>query len=200
MIDGTGAVVATRTTAVLLSGPLAFTVLVADTRTAPNGTAEKSASLLSDNDGDGRVSPGDVLRYTVELNGRGATEFRDALSCGGHLVAGSVTTTRGTVTRGNSEGDTTVLVSSLALNGVEPATVTFDVEVVPYVSNQGRLRFSGGDLLTDDPATAGALDPTVTPVSCSFATCAGDPDGDGVAGSSVSRSPPENRRRPWLET
>lgn len=183
LIDAAGTVIVSRGTIGYVDTNTVWTTLIADTRVAPNGTAEKTARLLNDNDGDGRISPGDVLRYTVALDGRGATEFRDAPACGGRLVAGSVTTTHGTIASGNGDGDTAVRVTGLALTGEEAATVTFDVEVVPTVQNQGRLRFPGGDLLTDDPSTPAAADATVTPVACSFVTCAGDPDGDGVGAS-----------------
>ena len=183
LISADGTALASRNVALLHTVNRVVTVLFADTRVAPNGTADKSASLLNDNDSDGQVSPGDVLRYTVQLNANEATEFRDTPSCGGRLVPGSVTTTRGVITRGNGPTDTEVRVTELALTPDDPATITFDVEVAPAVRNQGRLRFSGGDLLTNDPATTAAADATVTPVACSFVACAGDPDGDGVGAS-----------------
>jgi hypothetical protein len=170
----------------------------------PAGSAEKTFELRTDADGDGLVGAGDVLRYSVVLQGNGGDSFSDRLRPGTRLVAGSVTATRGEVTRGNAAGDTTVEVARLGLTASESATITFDAEVVPAVENQGRFfaarvvaglgRMATRTVPTDDPTTERFGDPTVTPVFCASTACTedlatcrrelggltGDPDGDGV--------------------
>jgi len=144
---------------------------------AADVSATKADSLLIDNDGDGVADPGDTLRYTVAILNTGTTAatsvvFTDTPDANTTLVVGSVTTTQGSVTSGNTAGDTTVGVSIGTLAAAGSVTVTFDVTVdSPFpagtssVANQGTVTADGGiSVPTDDPDTGAAGDPTVTPV------------------------------------
>ncbi|MBT8191788.1 MAG: DUF11 domain-containing protein, partial [Acidimicrobiia bacterium] len=137
----------------------------------PDVTASKDDFLLVDGDGDGVAAPGDTIRYTVVIANDGTLEatgvvfadsFVDPLLT---LVAGSVTTTGGTITTGNEPGATTVEVAVGSLAGAGGSvTVTFDATIsdsVPggttSVSNVGLV----GATPTEDPDGGG---PTVTPL------------------------------------
>jgi hypothetical protein len=89
------------------------------------------------------------------------------------LVAGSVTSTAGTVVTGNVGGDTTVSVDvGTVPGGGGTVTITFQVTIddpfplgVTQVANQGV--FSGdnfADVPTDDPGQPGTDDPTTIAV------------------------------------
>jgi len=147
---------------------------------APNLAVTKSAALQVDADGDTQISPGDTLRYTVELTNSGnqdaATTFVDAIpDANTMLVAGSVSTTQGTITTGNTAGDTNVQVDSITVGGGGgTVTITFDVKIknpLPAFVNQvvdqgvaGCPNCTPQQVLTDDPATPAAADPTITQV------------------------------------
>ncbi|HET9767242.1 MAG TPA: Calx-beta domain-containing protein, partial [Thermoanaerobaculia bacterium] len=135
-------------------------------------TAAKTAELADDRDGNGSVTPGDRLAYTVVIRNVGAAAlgslvFEDSAPAGTQVVAGSVTTDAGTV---QSESPVQVAIPSLAVDAA--ATVRFRVSIgVPWSSgpavvNQGRVTgLPNGPVLTDDPALPGAEDPTVTPLA-----------------------------------
>ncbi len=166
---------------------------------APNVSATKADALLVDNDGDGVADPGDTLRYTVVVSNTGTTAatnvaFADTPDANTALVVGSVTTSQGSVTTGNTAGDTTVGVSIGTLAAAGSVTITFDVTVnspfptgVSSVANQGLVTGDGGiSVPTNDPDTVPAGDPTVTPVEDPGVEAektdalAIDADGDGV--------------------
>jgi len=186
LLDGAGGVVARQQILVDASVSIIATAVVA----RPNGSVEKSATLLVDADGDGSVSGGDTLRYTVVALGHGGERFVDELAPELALVAGSVTTTHGVVVEGNAPGDTRVEVGAMGTTAAGTATVEFDAVVLPEVENQGELLLETGSfdpagfegvyrsrkLLTDDPATPPLGDPTRTPVACDLAACEGDLD------------------------
>ena len=70
-------------------------------------SAQKIATLLTDNDLNNVPSPGDVLRYQVTIanSGNGAATgvvFTDLPDNVTTLVSGSVTTTQGAITSGNA--------------------------------------------------------------------------------------------------
>jgi uncharacterized repeat protein (TIGR01451 family) len=142
-------------------------------------TAEKSSSLDVDADGDGLVSPGDTLLYSVVITNSGTAAvdnmvFTDTPDLNTALVAGSVTTTQGVVTTGNTAGDTevSVFVGTLASGGGQ-VTITFRVTIddpfpagVLVVLNQGLVTGDGiPDVPTDDPVTPTVGDPTTTEVT-----------------------------------
>jgi len=147
----------------------------------PIVTAPKVDVLINDIGGDGMVNPGDTLQYQITLDNSGDMDavdvlFLDTPDAHTSLAVGSVTTSQGAITSGNTAGDTTVSVAvgTLAALG-SSVLITFDVSVLPgavlpalgvgEVNNQGIVSGSNiADLLTDDPAVGGSQDPTSTPV------------------------------------
>lgn len=166
----------------------------------PDVEASKVDALLTDNDSDGEVSPGDVLRYNVVISAEGDADaesvmYNDTLDPNVTLNVGSVGTTQGTVTNGNGAGDTGVSVDVGTIPAGDSVTITYDVTVndplpegVTHISNQGIVR---GDNFpsepTDDPSTDPEDDPTVVQVVSApdievlkTATLEDDVDSDGV--------------------
>ena len=162
----------------------------------PRLQASKTATLAEDRDSDGVPSPGDVLAYAVEVRnvaGGAANDvvLRDPAPAQTTLVAGSITTDRGTVS-----GTDPVEVTIGRLLAGETATVRFRAAIDPsvplgttQVSNQGTvLSRELAALLTDDPGVGGDADPTVTSITArarlvaeKVDTLAVDADNDGVA-------------------
>ncbi|MBC7084648.1 MAG: DUF11 domain-containing protein, partial [Firmicutes bacterium] len=145
---------------------------------APIIGATKRAALWTDADGDGNISPGDTLRYTVIIRNTGDREatnlaYADTPDENTTLVNGSVMTTQGVVTSGNAPGDLTVGVAIGSVWPGEVVTITYDVVIhVPFpedissVVNHGLIT---GDNVpptpTDDPTTPEDRDPTIVPVN-----------------------------------
>jgi uncharacterized repeat protein (TIGR01451 family) len=149
---------------------------------APLVAALKSSSFVAatnDLDGSGSLSPGDTLLYTILITNTGSA---DALAVvltdtpGAHttLVAGSVTTTQGTVTNGNQVGATSVTVDLGTLAATSgQATVSFIVKLdnpfppgVTTITNQATISGSNfSDVVSDNPATTPSGDPTVDVVT-----------------------------------
>ncbi|UCE18051.1 MAG: DUF11 domain-containing protein, partial [Gemmatimonadota bacterium] len=169
---------------------------------SPNLEATKRDVLHSDEDSNGVPSPGDILKYTVVITNSGnaaATNvrFTDTPDANTELVVGSVTTSAGTIVRGNGSGHTYVRVDIGSIGGAGgQVTVTFQVVIdaplpagVDEVANQGLVTSSGlPDEPTDDPDTPEDDDETITPVEASPIIEAlkrdilvGDSDGNGVA-------------------
>ena len=167
----------------------------------PVVSSTKNDTLLVDADADGQAEPGDTLRYTVVITNSGtgdasAVTFTDTPDPNTALVTGSVTTSAGTVTSGNTAGDPSASVSIGTVAPTATVTITFDVVIanplapgVTTITNQGTI--AGGNFPpqpTDDPSQGGAADPTVTPVVAAPAVTATksdalvvDADGDGLA-------------------
>jgi hypothetical protein len=114
----------------------------------------------------------------VQINNTGTADalnvtFNDTPDANTTLVAGSVTTSQGTITHGNLAGETTVAVDLGTLPPQTPVTVSFLVKInnpfpagVTSVSNQGVVKGSNiPDVSTDDPATAPHGDPTVNVIT-----------------------------------
>jgi len=145
--------------------------------------AEKAASLLVDNNGNGLVDAGDQIEYSVVVQNISATplnnvvfnDFVDINSTLDCTAPGDPTTTQGTVTVCDTgTGELSVDIGVLDVGAINAVTITFRVDVntpipegVAEICNQGF--FSGDtftDLPTDDPATfAIPDDPTCLPVS-----------------------------------
>jgi hypothetical protein len=150
----------------------------------------KTVALAVDVNGDGKANPGDTLRYTVVLSNHDSTTegplpkvfhprasatgvvYANAVPLHTSLVIGSVTTSQGTVTMGNTSGDTGVAVDVGSMAVGDTVTIQFDVLIdkplpvaVTQISCQGTV---GSDtltgVLTDDPTLPGESDPTVIPV------------------------------------
>ncbi len=135
----------------------------------------KIDSLFADNDSSGAPSPGDVLAYSVLISNTGGSAatgvvFTDTPDPNTSLVVGSVAATAGTISSGNTPGDTSVAVSIGLLSPGDSVTITFRVLIddpiapgVDQVANQGTTTGSNiPPTPTDDPATSNPADPTVT--------------------------------------
>ena len=142
---------------------------------APVLTTSKTDTLAADTDSDGVPSPGDRLRYTIALANTGntaatAVHFRDLAPPNTQIVAGSVTTSSGTIV---SSDPIDVDLGAFAAGAT--ATIAFEVLVdnpiatgIRSVSNQGTLESAGlPAVLTDDPDVGGTADPTVTTITAS---------------------------------
>lgn len=139
--------------------------------------APMTAALTSDVNGNLMADPGDHLTYTTVISNPDdlldapstGTKFAFTPGAGSSLIAGSVTTTQGSVTTGNTPGDTSVAVNLGTIADGASATVQVTVTVLPtatsLLSAQGTVSSDSlSALLTDDPAVPGTVDPTVTPV------------------------------------
>ena len=160
-----------------VSGEQEYTVMMKS-----GSTLHAAKTVVSfDMDSDGQVSPGDVLEYTITITNSGTLNatsvvFSDTPGAHSSLVAGSVTTTSGTVFSGNTAGNTTVQVN-IPTVGVPPCTpssvtIRFRATIAspftadpPKVCNQGMVTSSGNpNIWTDDPTTVAAQDSTCTTV------------------------------------
>ncbi len=145
--------------------------------------------LHTDNDGDGVPSPGDVIEYTIEITNSGnapATNvnFTDTPDANSALVVGSVTASQGTISAGNTAGDTEVAVNMGTLDpgAANTVTITFQVTIddplpagVTSIANQGLVTSDEtADEPTDDPETTQDDDPTESDITDN------DPDFDGT--------------------
>ena len=166
---------------------------------APVLAATKTDTLLIDTLPAG-ASSGDTLLYQVTINNSGNTAatsviFNDAPDSNTTLVNGSVQTNLGTVTKGNTAGDTSLSVDIGTLPVGASVSISFRVTIntpvpagVTQVANQGIVSASNSPtVLTDDPDTAAPGDPTVTPLAFApiidatkTAQLFADVDGDGV--------------------
>lgn len=146
----------------------------------PSITAEKTVSP------GGTVRPGDVLSYTVTIHNSGnlmATnvQFTDPIPANTSYVAGSTVVNGARIAdvdgafpfavAGYVHSPDNTIPGDVAAGA--SVTITYSVRVNPQptvctaISNQGRVGFTSPDLvLTDDPLTVTALDPTVSPLEC----------------------------------
>jgi uncharacterized repeat protein (TIGR01451 family)/fimbrial isopeptide formation D2 family protein len=164
------------------TGNTGTATLTVNQTTAPLVTAVKSSSFVvatNDLDGNGTLSPGDTLGYSILVTNTGnadalAVVLTDTPGARTTLVAGSVTTTQGTVTNGNQAGATSVTVdlgTLVATSG--QATVSFTVRLdnpfpagVTTVSNQAFITGSNiSSVPSDNPTTTPPGDPTTNSVT-----------------------------------
>lgn len=132
-------------------------------------------ALVGDVAGDGAVSPGDTVRYTLTVANRGGVTLagvsgRVPAPADATLVAGSgATPDGGTVSLAG--GEATFTLPNIA--GSATRRVVFDVVVAqPFPAGTARIETQGsvsatglGTLATDDPALPGLADPTRTTVT-----------------------------------
>ena len=152
---------------------LVFTMLTSLSTSAwaqPVLRAEKNVGLAVDADGDGRVSPGDTLSYSVRVQNAGDAHANDVvltdpIPFATELVPGSIFISSGTLL---SEDPLIVDLGQLEGN-LTSVSVGFRVEIddpVPAgtsaISNQGIVSsLELPDVVTDDPSTPEANDATV---------------------------------------
>ena len=91
--------------------------IVDDDTLAAELSVDKLDLLAVDADADGLPSPGDTLRYEISVANPGGSAvigvtLHDLIPAHTALVPGSVTTSQGTVTTGNTAGDTGVFVDA----------------------------------------------------------------------------------------
>ncbi len=139
------------------------------------------ARLLTDVDGDGRISPGDTVLLTVTAQNSGNLDavnvsITDTFSRYTELQTGSVVTSSGAVEIGNRSGDTSVLVRFATLEvGASPVIITYQARITPtldttkiqQIAHHPSLTFrttrmrTTSTIRTDDPSTIVLVDPTI---------------------------------------
>lgn len=165
--------------------------------------APMTAALTGDVNGNGLAEAGDELTYTTTISNPAdanaaaspGTTFAFDPPAGTRLVAGSVTTSAGTVTGGNGSGDTAAAVAVGTLADGATATVTAKVEVGVHptspLSAQGTVSSSSLTALkTDDPSVSGTTDPTTLAVVENRAPTATDDDATVVGGTRLTVAAP----------
>lgn len=154
------------------------TVLMDDPTTLPVDLppvldASKTSEVLVDADNNGLLGGGDTLRYTVVIVNADPLPatgvfFTDTPDPNTTLIAGSVQTSVGAVTTGNSAGDTTVRVDIGTLPAGASVTIVLDVLLnnplpadITQVVNQGLANSNGQPPVpTDDLRTPDLDDET----------------------------------------
>ncbi len=139
--------------------------------------ATLSGSLSVDADGNGVPSPGDTVTYTSEISNEGGGDAENVSASytpdsNSALVIGSVATDVGSVSGGNTAGDSMATVDVGTLAPSTTATVTFDVVIdspfpagVEAIVLQGIVAVDGLTAVpTDDPSSSEENDPTSIPV------------------------------------
>ncbi|MFN5059078.1 MAG: hypothetical protein ACK5GU_04085 [Chloroflexota bacterium] len=147
----------------------------------PYGQLYCEAVLVTDVNGDGLVSPGDIVRFTVtginsgNVDATGVTII-DTFGANTQLMPGTVTTTMGTIAVGNGVRDTTVLVSVSNLSQrTGQVVITYDAQVKstlnptiiaqithqPVMSYRATRSRTSTTIRSDDPSTIVGFDPTV---------------------------------------
>jgi len=144
----------------------------------PDLALDKTLAVQIDADTSGDASPGDTLRYTLTLRNTGAGPANnividDVPDANSSLVAGSVTASAGSVTIGNTAGDSVVQVSIASLAAAGSVTITYDTTInnplpdgITELVNQAL--FDSTELppgVSDDPDPPGPDDPTVVPLN-----------------------------------
>ncbi|MEO5662756.1 MAG: RHS repeat-associated core domain-containing protein [Nocardioides sp.] len=132
-------------------------------------------ALVGDVAGDGAVSPGDTVRYTLTVANRGGLALtgvtgRVPVPANATLIPGSGTTPDGG-TVSLASGEATFTLPNIA--GSTTRRVVFDVLVAqPFPAGTARIEAQGsvsatglGTVQTDDPALPGTMDPTRTTVT-----------------------------------
>lgn len=185
---------------------LGLCVSAGDAWAAGGITVTLSDALGTDVNSDGKLNPGDSIIYTAKVtNGSGEaasgllfTADPDALMS---LVVGSVRIATGAVTVGNAPSDTAVRVKLDDLLAGQTVTLTFEVQLSAsaarpssgVVSTAAAVTAGETRVVSDDPKTTAALDPTATEVVIPAPPTA-DPSvalqfsGGGLSGCTVSSS------------
>lgn len=162
------------------------------TTDTPDITIEKTVYNVTTSASGANASPGDTLRYsinitnnsnTVELFNFSFTDELDALNASAMFEAGTLNLTTiplgADVTNTNANGGTKnsglVDIRNLGIgivgSGNETVLIEFEVDLVASIAdatvilNQGHMITNGSDLPTDDPNIGGVTDPTETLIS-----------------------------------
>ena len=171
----------------------------------PVVSVTKGYSLLVDYDFDGLVDPGDTVVYSISVKNSGNAPaasllIRDIPDPRTNLALGTVVTSQGVVTSGDSEFDSSVEVDVGNLLGYSAVSVNFSVVVGnPFpmgerrIVNQAVVTYNvqgrTSVVVSGDPSTPILDDPTYTHIDCrpslsavKTASLAEDVNGDGQAG------------------
>ncbi|MEM8963802.1 MAG: Calx-beta domain-containing protein, partial [Acidobacteriota bacterium] len=143
---------------------------------APELAVSKRDVHELDLDGDGRVDAGDRIRYDLVVTNSGNIGasnvlLTDIVPTDTTLVLGSETTTHGFVAVAVDNRSLEVQIGDAEVG--DPVTVSFVVELddplplrLEEIVNQATVSSTElADVLSDDPDTVAALDPTVTPIA-----------------------------------
>ena len=129
-------------------------------------------SLVNDVDSDGRIDPGDTVQYTEVFTNSTSSSFNSLVlndpftDSNLSLVAGSVTTSVGSVTTGNTGGDTTVSVNVGTLAAGASVTVTYQAVVGTLPATPATtLCAQVSATATELSATVLSIDPDATATS-----------------------------------
>ncbi|MGA1790011.1 MAG: right-handed parallel beta-helix repeat-containing protein [bacterium] len=152
---------------------------------APDVSANKEDSLLTDNDGDGRTDPGDSLRYTITITnsgGEAATgiDFSDTIDNNTTFVNGSIKVTPIAMddayeTIGNTQftinAPEGILANDMDPDGTEPIVDSLRVEGIDTAGTQGDVTVNEDGSFTYTPPAG------QTGITDSFFYIVRDPDG-----------------------
>lgn len=137
-------------------------------------TATKTGTLLTDADTDGVISPGDTLQYLVHIHNNGSevitdVVFTDTPDPNTSLVVGSVQATTGTITLGNTPGNTSVRVEIGTVAHGQSVDIRYNATIAnPFpanvytITNQGIVSTTDSTIPTTDPQNPGPTIITVT--------------------------------------
>lgn len=141
--------------------------------------ANKAATLVVDQNDDGKIAPGDTVEYLIAIeNQRGSAVrnvvFSDTLSTSVNLLP-ELDISQGTILSGEERNDRYVQVDLGTIAADSNATIRFRVMVqlpVPHdvveVTNQGTVTSRDfATMVTDDPTSEAEHDPTVSPLFAS---------------------------------
>ena len=144
----------------------------------PTISATKTDALFTDADNNSYPSPGDTLEYTIVISNTGLFSandvvFHDVITDANLTLDDNVTTTQGTIIKGNTLGDNEVEIDIGTISPDGTVTITFRVTIndplpdgVTEVCNHGTVVGSNfSSVPTDDPQTSEINDETCTPVT-----------------------------------
>ncbi|MDA1054350.1 MAG: dockerin type I domain-containing protein [Planctomycetota bacterium] len=150
--------------------------------------AAKSATLLNDVDNDGKVDPGDMIQYQVDVSSSGdlpasMVTFKDTLDSNTTLIADSITID-GTPTTSFTPGIVDVDLGTIPTSETRVIrfNATINNDAIATITNQGTVTALNldDDVLTDDPAQPGTSDPTETPLDVIVVSPPADSTADAV--------------------
>lgn len=139
----------------------------------PLMSVSKRVFLAIDNNANGKIDTNDVLQYRTVISNRGTaaltgTVFDVSPDSKTTLVVGSVSTSSGSVTRGNSSGNTSVVVNTGTISPGDYVVVNYRLRVKNSVSGaiatKGYLSSPSLTVASDDPTTSTRLDATTSTI------------------------------------
>jgi uncharacterized repeat protein (TIGR01451 family) len=146
-------------------------------RLSPLVGVVKTDGAVSDDNGDGKLNPGERVFYEIRIENRGGGAalglvLRDPMNGGAALAGGSAATDRGVVISGNRPGDAELVVEIGDLPPGGVATITFQAVAEDPGPEGGEVRnqavTAGANVpetVSDDPDTPEPADPTRRPVA-----------------------------------